>query len=550
MKTTDQAIEYRSLLQKTKSAIEDIGSLGIDTKKYYETLESIINQVENNTSDKYRSGSTAVMFLEQDYTTGIRHLKSFYNILNKYNTYFIIINTCNYIEMELKNEHSKDDIGKYASKMIELLNSLRYSETLRYSEEQKIVEKVYELAYKLIKLEIVNFGESKIYDNSKNYEIDLSFFNECIKNELNTINLNEPKYEKLKTEIYNIKSRGIGNSYFDINIIKMIVVLNSDLDIIKNIKDNIIELINEIDINNYGLNSKVYNYNCNHKDYLGNTLEKLKKSRKQFAKSLLSVVLGISFYLGSFTGLTIVNKKNAVNKVYDKEITTYSDEYSEETSSEEFKIDIEAGRDMEEEGTVKVVKYGSWDNSGNREVHTYDMSGFNFDTLKEYLSIPLDNLEYDTFVESKDDCKYVNRINYTEVEKIVYNYRDNELYVEKFVAVEFLFLILGILWFAGIDLVILGSRDMNIFNRFKNLERNFHDLKNDKKIKKDKLEELRKEALEIMELIDKDEELKKKFNTAIERNKFLLSLDDELNKKVLNTEFKDTEQIKKLIRAK
>lgn len=550
MKQADQAIAYKSLLQKTKSAIEDIGSLGLDTKKYYETLESIINQVENNTSDKYRSGSTAVMFLEQDYTTGIRHLRSFYNILNKYDTYYVIINTCNYIEMELKNEHSKDDIEKYASKMIELLNNLRYSETLKYSEEQKIVEKVYELAYKLIKLEIVNFGESKIYDNSKNYEIDLSFFNECIKNEINTINLDEPKYERLKTEIFNIKSRGIGNSYFDINIIKMIVALNSDLDIIKNIKENIFELKNEIDINNHKLSSKVYNYNCKHKNYITNTLENLKKSRKQFAKSLVSVVLGISFYLGSYAGFTILNRKTTVNKVYDKEITTYSDEYLEETSSEEFKIDIEAGRDMEEEGTVKVVKYGSWDNSGNREVRSYDMSGFNFDTLKEYLSIPLDNLEYDIFIESKDDCKYVNRINYTEVERATYNYRSNELYVKRFIFFEFWFLLVEILCFACIDLVILGSRNMNIFNRCKQLKKDFYDLKNDRKINRDKLEELRKYALEIMELIEKNEELKNKFNVAIEKNKFLLSLDDELNKEVLNTEFKDTEQIKKLIRVK
>ena len=50
-----------------------------------------------------------------------------------------------------------------------------------------------------------------------------------------------------------------------------------------------------------------------------------------------------------------------------------------------------------------------------------------------------------------------------------------------------------------------------------------------------------------MELIGKNEELKNKFNDAIEKNKFILSLDKDLNSELLNTEFKDIDQVKKLI---
>ena len=211
MKINDQAIEYKSLLQKTKSAIEDIETLGFDTKPYYDMLNKIIDSVENNV-DSRQADSTATMFLTMDYSKGIEHLKNFYLILEKYEAYFTIMNACKFLEIKLKKSLSKEEVEVYSKEIINMLNKLRYSETIKYEDEQKVVEKAFNIAYQFIKLELINFGESKIYESSKDHEIDCSFFNECILKDLEHINLSDPKYESLSLELYEMKSKGLGKS--------------------------------------------------------------------------------------------------------------------------------------------------------------------------------------------------------------------------------------------------------------------------------------------------------------------------------------------------
>lgn len=70
----DQALEYKSLLNKVDIMINNVSKLGMDTEKYKEVLKEIINEVESSTKvSKSKWGNNASMVLICDYSLGIKN---------------------------------------------------------------------------------------------------------------------------------------------------------------------------------------------------------------------------------------------------------------------------------------------------------------------------------------------------------------------------------------------------------------------------------------------------------------------------------------------
>ena len=91
----DQALEYKSLLNKVDIMINNVDKLGMDTTRYRETLQKIINEVEDTTKvSKSKWGNNASMVLICDYAKGIKELKSLEIQLKEYEVYFKAINSC------------------------------------------------------------------------------------------------------------------------------------------------------------------------------------------------------------------------------------------------------------------------------------------------------------------------------------------------------------------------------------------------------------------------------------------------------------------------
>lgn len=175
----DQALEYKSLLNKVDIMIDNVNKLGMDTKKYKEVLKEIINEVESSTKvSKSKWGNNASMVLICDYALGIKKLRALELELSEYEVYFKAINSCEYLLMrieETKTTDSKEEVESYANEIIESLKAIKFSSTISYSDEKKIVEKIYDVAYKIIQLEIITLGYSQVYEYIKNYDIDTYF---------------------------------------------------------------------------------------------------------------------------------------------------------------------------------------------------------------------------------------------------------------------------------------------------------------------------------------------------------------------------------------
>ena len=321
---------FESLVDELKIMINNISDLGINTKKYKEELNNIINDVHSNVEEsKKKWENNANMFLEIDYNAGIKKLNHLKLELNDYNIYFKAVNTCKCLILEfddIENLKDGEKIKHYAEIIIELLKDIKLSNITYDKKKKAILKGIYDIVYEIIKLEIIKLGKSRVYEYVKDDDIDTSFLEKCVRKEVETLNLDVKKYENVKKKVYEINSDGLTSNYFDIDLIKSLIICSNNIDLKEDIVNELKDLKKEI--NNNVLNFK-------------NGMSELKKSKKSFQKIkskfnqakiviLLNVlsfvmVIPIMFYSSGKSRENI--KKYFVNEVYPRTITTYSKEY-------------------------------------------------------------------------------------------------------------------------------------------------------------------------------------------------------------------------------
>ena len=556
----DQALEYKSLLNKIELMINNISELGINTEKYKTILKDIINEVENRTNNS-RVVDEIGMLLIQDYENGIKKLRRLESVLEEYNVYFKSLNTCNYIDTKIENENAKSILNDYSDKIIEILKSINNSNTLYYEDERKIIEKIYDTAYKIIKLEIITNGSSNVYDYIKKYDTHLYFINDVVLKEINRLNLKDDKYSRIKEKIYEIKSNGIDQSYFDLGLIKLLLCYDDNNEFKNNIYIELNNILKEIEDNTKNAfeknkdNEEIRNIIENIKDYISYL-------KKDICKKTLSVFLSLFITLGIGLGIHKVSKKLSIIKCYQMTTTTYSKENG--LKKEEKLIN----KNTVDARPLTVIKeYGIWkktDVQGNlkRYIKSYDVSTYEFDNIEDYLNYDLDYYDVKAKktheTESQHDITNLYKEKYIEVEQ---NHIDKQEIIEQYSLAFHIFT--EIMLYVGYIIIICvtyhnktENYKNTILSNIEEIIDNIKKLKSDNEKKRKHLEQLKINIEELYQIINDNKELMQKFNKLYEENKYLLNNTNELyekfNELTLNTESYELNKIdtKKLIKRK
>ncbi len=429
----DQALEYKSLLNKVDIMIDNVNKLGMDTEKYKEVLKKIINEVESSTKvSKSKWGNNAGMVLICDYALGIKKLRALELELSEYEVYFKAINSCEYLLMrieETKTTDSKEEVESYANEIIESLKAIKFSSTIHYSDEKQIVEKIYDVAYKIIQLEIITLGYSQVYEYIKNYDIDTYFLDRCIRKDIESLNLKDDNNKKIKEKIYELSRNGLDTNYFDIELIKLLMCNSNDIDL----KDNIIKELNNLKkeindtVNVYDRTLSRYNYLL---DEQNRRFILIKKYRRKILGRITSSVVFLSIAIGGFFGFHSLVKKDATSPAYSKTITTYSDEYGKEVKDGYSYVE-----DKEQDCTyIRVYSdwYQTFWDGTVRDIYTYDVSDVEFSNIEDYL-INLDYTELEPYKETVyiEEGNNIQQKGYTEVEQVIIDRTEEKSFVDK-----------------------------------------------------------------------------------------------------------------------
>ena len=524
----DEAIKYNSLFQEVELAIVNIENLGFDMNIFREQLKEIHNSVNENVKVNYTSSMLEASYI-QSYSNGIYNLNKLKNQLDRYDIYLKVKNICEFINMKSFNDMSLEQLEKCVSKLIYALREIHKSGTIDYDNEKHIVESLYETVYNVMKLEIIMNGESQLYLYIKSDDINKSYFNKLIMGDIEKINLNNDSKKNLKTKILELGQDGIYTDYLDLELIKLIIINIDNTDLKKVIYDKLEKLCDDIIISSKSILKKEENYKY-YKSKNDSLINEYNKVKKKFNKKLTSFVLSISLMITGLIGSPIFARRAAKKLVYDRYLYSY---YSSSESYASDRVDEGYFGFFGEDDDIYYSNLTKFDNDG-KELGNIDLSFLNFNSIEEYVSYISNNKKIDGVYEIKDDESYV----------IEFEHRKRNLnskaYVET-VILTFLMYCFILLIYIYCDLL-----DKKTYYKMK------HYLVEVKKYKEE-LDNNNNNVInwfnQLMNEINKNEELRNRFNELFNANLFLLDNPDELYKridKICNLE--KIENVKKLIR--
>ena len=522
MVTRDLAIKYRNLYQELEMMLTNISEAGFDVKEYQNKLTSIANGVNDNIKNKKISNFAKAGY-EIYYSEGINLLNTLKNSLDRYDVYYRVLNSCNLIDIKIQDKViDSDELKKCIAEMIFNLKQLSKSDTVDYDNEKHIVDKICETTYNLIKLEVLKTRDSQLYSFCKNEDVNVAYFDKLIRNEIKDIDLSDDKYIPLRMKLFEIKSKGIGSNYFNLDVIKCLLVGNDNIDGILN------EEMNGI-LDELGVTSKQINeHNLNDSELTANSHKLyIKHDKKKIRMRIIAIIGAIITIVSLGTVPKKVAKRSSYQDKYSKTTEIYSS--IDESESEKKEEVFWSSNSIKPRDSITIKEYHEYENDKKRKYEAYDVSGYEFDSLKDYYDYGTNNYEVAPINETArsiygDDISNYHG-DYTTVEKITYEYMGKDYnkadYDDSLIIYWLVYMGLLVI----VDVVYIGATygDPFIIYNLLSLISEVKELKKDKAKYSSVSSYIKKDVEILTQEINKYEELRNKFKELYENNKYLLA---------------------------
>lgn len=492
MAIMDQAIVFKSSLNKINEKIDNFKSCNLDMTEFEKARDAIISSLEAENVKTYEYSQRGVGlkqqdFLIQNYQKAFKNLESLYIDLSKYDIYYQAASIFKLIKIFLSNkEKQEEEFTKIRSILIITLKNLLYSDSLDYKVEGPVIEDIYDMTYLFIKEEIAYFGHSETLESIINLEYCCNYLSPRIKKELMTFDLDNPKYlevAKIKNEM---DSKGDFN-YTNPSLIKAIV--NASITLEKRLK-TVKELAKKIDKYNKtltDLEKEVSNFNIKISDVNYN----LKDHKKPLFKKMGVVSINIGLAVTLLISANWISKRLTKNDQYGQTTTIYNSE-----TEEEYVLPKEYVSDKEDKVTLyNYTPYREYIDDDNyhqesyvRSVKTYDLTSVGDMTFEEYLALDLKTLG----IKPKENNEYKNTLDvsdlyieaYNIIEKITTNQNDKVTTYEERGGIFVALLFLAALIYFFSYYVIEDSENRRGIECFKGIIEDLRDIRDERITKK------------------------------------------------------------------
>lgn len=533
--------EYVTMCSQLEKIIKEVSELGFDMSYFEREFKNITRKIEGDKNQNNCQGAFQTLTIT-DYVTSITELRSLENEIRKFEPYFLAVKYSRFVIENMNPFDDEEKIQNYVNLMIAALKIIRKLSGYKTIDDALPIKRIYEIAYETIKVEIIKTGKSQIIENSSS--IEKTIFDDYIRADLKKLNLKEPKYAAIREQIFNIEKQGLGTSYCDLELIRLIIA-NTKNEYKDKIVSEIEHIAEEMMSNDRTITDgakKLQTYLDDKKDYHHASA----RTRKNVRKDIISLVLAWSIAMGGAYGSIKLDQRIATKKIYKMNKKVYTDtlDYPQITEEEVAK---DGARDIRQ-----LIYYSAWEEGEEgayREVKIYDFSSITLDDVYDYFRHDLnedllDSSEVITENYELDKDKYQQEfkelieITYEDTgEKII---DKNEFYeglpISALMYFVLEFVILG-LWSGEADRFILSPREL------------IYDLKKLKELKEEhgiNNREFKRKLKEIMDKVNTNKELKKKFENVFEENKYLLANPDELQRKVAELEKSRKQEVKTL----
>lgn len=492
---TDVSLDFKSKLYIVTNKIKKIKNLKFDTELYDDELNKIVNVLNSKLSVSKTKRFEG--FLVTDYVDAIDKLTKLENKLSEYDIYIRAYYYSKYLDGISVN---KDNLNDIIGEIKVILNGLRNSSVIDYKDEAHIVEMFYKEVYNVIKKEIELNNSHVLFDYCSNYDIDCSFLEEEIVKEINSLQIDN--YSLLLNEYYKLMRLGSSSNLFNLDLITSIIYKDRQDEINSNIKLQARELIDKINLSTSKVNEDIIRYN-KYKESIKAYKVLISDCKLQLFKKICAVLVACSIPVGCFFGLGSIKSKkyHVVTKTYNS--------YTGKTIEEEdyvFNID----------DSVKCIEYVDYNNY-NVEKIEYNLDFLGYDNIEDYIKYieGEHNLSYDSFkIVRRSDVEVKDKVDYFEIIYRVVN-EDDYIYESLFSSDPMIMIFLLSFFLLYLPYFIKNNLNFKI-------KRLYHDMKNNRVLKKEKMKELKELTKILLDEIKENDYLRLMFNEEIRKHKEII----------------------------
>lgn len=380
----DLELQFQTEIINIKSMILKIKDLGIDMSK----IECIVNELENG---NIKNENNVIMNIDNEesyskyYNNKLQIILELKNtLIEKYNNYVEIYGYLLSIESNLDNI-DKNNIEITINLMNIVLDKIKVSNSIYFDKKKELLEKTYQLAYQLIKIELIFYNSSKLLTNISKSNFDMIHIEKYLLDDLASLEENKDKYSSIFYEVSQIKRKGLDN-YLNINLLHLLKYVNHE-DLLEKKKNEINKLYKNIENKNMYI-SKLEEENTYLDKEIGNNLTNIDNYRKKLAKYSGFFVGYLSFIIVSLLGTSSLIKKLFTDEVYLNTKQIYyvnNDELSVKTSYNKNtynKVIIKEYFPYDKLEQQHRVGYNF-----RRDIYNYDVSNFSYEQLIDYTTI-------------------------------------------------------------------------------------------------------------------------------------------------------------------
>ena len=186
----DNAIKYNAKLTELKNNLDKVSKMGMkiyDFNNKIEVIEKEVNDKIKDNYDKFFDGKSDVFLndsLSKIYEEAIKKIDRINEyVISQYDDYYKINNKCIELNDNISNINS-NNIDDFVAEVKTLLRKMKSSSCIDYQEEKVLVDDVYDLVYRTIKLELMYNKQSELIGEVKSDDVDSTYIAELVKQDI------------------------------------------------------------------------------------------------------------------------------------------------------------------------------------------------------------------------------------------------------------------------------------------------------------------------------------------------------------------------------
>lgn len=399
----DKAIEFDAICKRVENKIKVLKEATINIDSEQRAFQEIKDTCEAQASDfvapfEEDNVSSDISGIEAIYQNGIDELIKLEKRLERHDVYYESYKNAVRLEGETKRaKFGQESSTDYSEATIALLKQINSSDTRPFQSEKKVVDKIYQTAYGIIKMEVLVTGNSKVLDWVRTDETTKSNIVYLIRKDLEALK-KAGKSCFIPELLGDISSFDVNSSSLNEELILFLAL--QDKKIRKKVDTALTEIMQELLSKKTSLNAM--------KDNIENVKQLLVTVKADIKRSRIYKNIGIMLSLIAILLASKYGIDKAVPKIGHKEYRTEA-EYFTPTVGRNAPTFPEYMEKINGFESFTLTAYGPWVRQNvfygdyERSIVIYDLSQQNVGDLDDVMDLDFSKLSPSTDKETRSE---------------------------------------------------------------------------------------------------------------------------------------------------